>query len=109
MTAVVPFDKVVLYLGDDAVHKFELKTQEIETRADKTANMKKFAELLASMPPANAAQAILEMMNNRESNFAIQLLHHMEPRNASKVLAEIGDAQMVYQIAAGFRAAPVMR
>lgn len=87
----------------------ELKVIEDEVGAGAAANVKTFAEYMQSMPATDAANAIKEMINDGKIDFAIQLLRKIEPRNVSKILAEIKDATLVAELAARYPKAPVTR
>lgn len=54
-----------------------------------TANLKKWAGLVANMTEQAAAQHITKMCNDGDVNSAARLLDFMEERDAAKILAEI--------------------
>ena len=87
--------------------KDALDQQQTAAGKDVATKMKTFAELLSSMPPESVADTIKEMVDTGRMDFAIQLLQEMEPRNASKILAEVGDAQLLAAIASRYPVAPV--
>ena len=87
----------------------DLKKLETEAGAGVEADEKNFAEILQGMAPAEAAETIKEIANNGRMDFAIRLLKKMEERIASKILAEIGDPQLVAEIASRFTDLPKLR
>ena len=84
----------------------DLEKLQTEAGAGVAANMKTFAEYMASMPAGNVAETLKEMTNSGKMDFAIQLLRKMEPRNASKILSEIEDPQLVAELAQRYAEAP---
>ena len=89
--------------------KDELKTLQEEVGADASANVRAFAEFMQSMPAAAAAETIKTMANDGKMDFAVQLLRNIETRNASKILEEIRDPELISEIAERYRDLPVIR
>lgn len=109
-------DEVQLALNDLKKQKSELQTKEDklkelekEAGAGAAANMKTLSEYMASMPADVAAGAIKEMTNDGKIDFVVQLLRKIEPRNVSKILAELEDPQLLAEIAQRFRTTPTLR
>jgi flagellar motility protein MotE (MotC chaperone) len=76
----------------------ELKVLQDEADQNELANIKTLGEYFQSMPPSVAAEVIKEFVNDGEMDFAINLLRKIEPRNVSKILAEINDAALISDI-----------
>ena len=109
-------EEVQVALNDLKKQKSELqtKTEELEelqkqAGAGAAANMKTLSEFMTSMPADVAAGAIKEMTNDGKIDFVVQLLREIEPRNVSKILSELGDPQLLAEIAGRFQTTPQLR
>lgn len=69
------------------------------------ANIKAFAEYVEKMPAEVAADLVKEMVQDNKMDDVIQLLKSMEPRNASKLLAELDDSPLLAEIATRYTSA----
>ena len=119
--AIAQLDKMMTaveeLLSDVATAKEELKQQTLEVQkkmndltelekeagAGAAANIRTFAEFMTGMPPAESAALLVELANDGKIDFALQLLHNLETRNASKVLAEVRDGPLRAEMATRFR------
>lgn len=66
-------------------------------------NIKKLATWFQKIEPETSAEYIKELMNDGNINTAVQILSHFEEREASKILAAMGDPKIVVQLAEEFK------
>ena len=55
------------------------------------------------MPPERAAEYLQELSNDGKLGSAVELLGHIEERDAAKILAQVPDATLVVQITEAFK------
>jgi flagellar motility protein MotE (MotC chaperone) len=74
-----------------------------ESSEQERKNLRTVAEWLQGMPPEQAAESLRQLCNDGKMDMAVKLLGFFEQRDAAKILAALGDAALVTQLAEKFR------
>ena len=82
----------------------QAKKFEEEMSANEAAQVRRLAQLLEGLPEDRAAEMLVEMANSGKMEDAVQLLVHVEARNAAKILGEIKDTALLVQLTEAYRA-----
>lgn len=93
-------------LDERAAAEDKLKAIEdvqIEVDEQHSENTKKLAQWVQSMDATKAADLLREMSNDGKMPIAVQILSHLEEREAAKILSSIDDAKLVQDLVTEFR------
>lgn len=66
-------------------------------------NTKKLAQWIQSMDESKAAEVLREMANDGKMTVAVEILSHLEEREAAQILSEFNDAKLVQDMVTEFR------
>jgi flagellar motility protein MotE (MotC chaperone) len=66
-------------------------------------NIKKLAAWFQQIEPETSAEYVKELMNDGNTNTAVQIMSHFEEREASKILAAMKDPKLVVQFLEEFK------
>lgn len=81
----------------------EMADVQLEVDELQEANTKKLAQWIQSMEEAKAAEVLREMANDGKVDVAVQILAHLEERDAAKILSELDDPKLVQDLVTAFR------
>ncbi|QDT32820.1 MotE family protein [Thalassoglobus polymorphus] len=81
------------------------KMEEVQIEVDEqhTTNTKKLAQWIQSMDEVKAAEVLREMANDGKMPIAVEILSHLEEREAAKILSSLDDAKLVQDLVSEFR------
>ncbi len=88
-----------------AAEKKLKKIEEVQIEVDEqhTTNTKKLAQWIQSMDEVKAAEVLREMANDGKMPIAVEILSHLEEREAAKILSSLDDAKLVQDLVSEFR------
>lgn len=81
----------------------EMADVQLEVDELQEANTKKLAQWIQSMEEVKAAEVLREMANDGKMDVAVQILAHLEERDAAKILSELDDPKLVQDLVTAFR------
>ncbi len=80
-----------------------IENVQIEVDGQHSENTKKLAQWVQGMDATKAAELLREMSNDGKMPIAVQILSHLEEREAAKILSSIDDAKLVQDLVTEFR------
>lgn len=81
----------------------EAKSTLTEVEGQHMANTRKLSQWIQSMDEEKAAEVLRELANDGKMSVAVQILSHLEEREAAQILSELDDAKLVQDLVTEFR------
>jgi len=81
----------------------DIESKQIEISEQFAKNDKKLSIWLQGLEPDKAADVLVEMVNDGKMDVVVQLLSHMEEREAASILGAIADQKLVNDIITAYR------